>query len=438
MTSSKKSLFAIACIVWLVLSGSHAFAQSVQFPTEYFSVKVAPNVTYDSWTISSLPEWLSPYVRNYGTKAEVAMLRVLWELLPPGSNVAGLIQFSLQGGTGGSYTYTAKAYNPDPSITPTPTPDGTPVPTPPGLYTINGYVYDSQNYTQLAGVTINSSSGKSNRTVTTGADGSYSAYIEVDAEYFVMTASFAGYESKTYSFAYIGANRDHDFLLRSTSIVPTTEPVSPAPTATPTQPAIVGPGTAWIEPNNITAGMNSEFPLEVRVNTGDRVLMAYGIEISWPQLLFGVTKVNAGQDGFVSSTNYSTDGVYRITGFDASGKGPGTNLHLLTLICEANERSGTTEVSLAVQTLLDPNAQQIGVPAGIGATVTVTAPALGDVNGSGVIDIIDALQVAQYYVGYELPNFIPIVADVNCSGSIDIIDALRIAQYYIGLIGSFC
>ncbi|MBN2531824.1 MAG: dockerin type I repeat-containing protein [Spirochaetales bacterium] len=62
----------------------------------------------------------------------------------------------------------------------------------------------------------------------------------------------------------------------------------------------------------------------------------------------------------------------------------------------------------------------------------------GDVNGSGEVDIIDALLIAQYYVGLNPANFHPENADVNCDGSINIIDALVIAQYYIGLITEFC
>jgi hypothetical protein len=61
----------------------------------------------------------------------------------------------------------------------------------------------------------------------------------------------------------------------------------------------------------------------------------------------------------------------------------------------------------------------------------------GDVNSSGAIDIVDALVVAQYYVGLNPSNFNSAVADVNCSGSIDIVDALLIAQYYVGLISTF-
>jgi hypothetical protein len=73
--------------------------------------------------------------------------------------------------------------------------------------------------------------------------------------------------------------------------------------------------------------------------------------------------------------------------------------------------------------------------------VTTPAPTgsvlLGDVNSSGAVDIVDALLVAQYYVGLTPANFNAAAADVNNSGTIDIVDALRIAQYYVGLITGF-
>jgi hypothetical protein len=63
---------------------------------------------------------------------------------------------------------------------------------------------------------------------------------------------------------------------------------------------------------------------------------------------------------------------------------------------------------------------------------------LGDVNNNGSIDIVDALLVAQYYVGLNPSEFIIEAADVNCDSSVNIIDALMIAQFYVGLIGEFC
>ncbi|MBN2536103.1 MAG: hypothetical protein JXB88_24695 [Spirochaetales bacterium] len=62
----------------------------------------------------------------------------------------------------------------------------------------------------------------------------------------------------------------------------------------------------------------------------------------------------------------------------------------------------------------------------------------GDVNEDGEINIVDALLVAQYYVGLDPSNFNINNADTNCDGQIDIVDALLIAQYYVGLVDSFC
>jgi hypothetical protein len=64
-------------------------------------------------------------------------------------------------------------------------------------------------------------------------------------------------------------------------------------------------------------------------------------------------------------------------------------------------------------------------------------PSLGDVDESGAIDIVDALQVARYYVG-AIPG-LPATgnADVNGDGAINILDALLIAQYYVGMIDAF-
>ncbi len=74
-----------------------------------------------------------------------------------------------------------------------------------------------------------------------------------------------------------------------------------------------------------------------------------------------------------------------------------------------------------------------------GPTPVITpAPSMrGDANGSGVVDIVDALLIAQYYVGLNPANFIQANADVNCSAGIDIVDALLVAQFYVGLISSF-
>jgi len=60
------------------------------------------------------------------------------------------------------------------------------------------------------------------------------------------------------------------------------------------------------------------------------------------------------------------------------------------------------------------------------------------VNNDNNINIIDALLIAQYYVGLNPQNFDQSKADANCDNSITIIDALLVAQYYVGLVTKFC
>lgn len=71
-------------------------------------------------------------------------------------------------------------------------------------------------------------------------------------------------------------------------------------------------------------------------------------------------------------------------------------------------------------------------------TQTTSPGLLGDVNNDSTVDIVDALLIAQFYVGLNPANFNQSTADVNCDSSIDIVDALLIAQLYVGLISEFC
>jgi hypothetical protein len=61
---------------------------------------------------------------------------------------------------------------------------------------------------------------------------------------------------------------------------------------------------------------------------------------------------------------------------------------------------------------------------------------MGDVNGNGSIDVVDALLCAQYYVGLPVSIYLG-AGDVDCDKAVTIVDALMICQYYIGLISTF-
>jgi len=70
------------------------------------------------------------------------------------------------------------------------------------------------------------------------------------------------------------------------------------------------------------------------------------------------------------------------------------------------------------------------------ATTTVAAVRCGDVNGDGIVDVGDALVVAQFDVGLRQCSQLtqPEACDVNGDGACNIGDSLRIAQCDVGLI----
>lgn len=225
-------------------------------------------------------------------------------------------------------------------------------------------------------------------------------------------------------------------------------PTTPVETATPTpvtvtETPIPVSEIVWMEPASQDAGMSSPFTIEVHVNTGSQRLAAYGFTLTYDSSIISVdlasgNGVEEGPDGFVAAVNSNNQGSIVISGFDAAGTGPGSNLHVLTVHFIAGDTPGTTTIGLEVDALADPDTNDIGNPGDTECTVTITDVTLGDTNGDGAIDIIDALLTAQYYVDLDPDGFNPAAADTNCDGSIDIVDALVIAQYYVGLISQFC
>lgn len=55
----------------------------------------------------------------------------------------------------------------------------------------------------------------------------------------------------------------------------------------------------------------------------------------------------------------------------------------------------------------------------------------GDADGSGEVDIMDALAILQYAVGWDVAMNLS-SADVNADNAVDIMDALAILQYTVG------
>ncbi len=97
--------------------------------------------------------------------------------------------------------------------------------------------------------------------------------------------------------------------------------------------------------------------------------------------------------------------------------------------------SSTTSTTATTQ---PPTTTTTTTTTGPPTTTTTLVPLCGDVNGDGVVNIADALIVAQYDVGLrpcgQAPFSQPAVCDVNNDGSCNIGDALRMAQCEVGLV----
>ncbi|MBN2535444.1 MAG: cellulase family glycosylhydrolase [Spirochaetales bacterium] len=123
----------------------------------------------------------------------------------------------------------------------------------------------------------------------------------------------------------------------------------------------------------------------------------------------------------------------------------GSGSHMIIIGAYNNNSSHTDEW---VDFFIDNVRIETGPPITATPTIMPTPPPntptstpvliLGDVDSNGMVDIVDALLVAQYYVGLNPVSFNPEAADVNCDSMIDIVDALLIAQYYVGLLPGFC
>ena len=222
------------------------------------------------------------------------------------------------------------------------------------------------------------------------------------------------------------------------TITPTPEPTLPPPTCYVPPPS----GEVSVVPQSGTVILNSQFTTNVYVMSPYELVAAYGIEITFDQSIIGVNSqigtkgVEAGPDGFVAAVNDTEPGKLIISGFDINGTGPGTNLHLLTIHWDALQ-TGTSALDLTIDKLVNPETMTIGFPRDVDSSVTVVEGILGDVDSNRSVDIIDALLVAQHYVGLNPQNFNEAMADVDKSGEIDIIDALLISQKYVGLIDEF-
>ena len=144
------------------------------------------------------------------------------------------------------------------------------------------------------------------------------------------------------------------------SAEPTPEPTDlPTPLLTPVPSPSLPPspndsGKVWFVPGIIEVKVRKLFSTEIHADTGTQRLAAYGFEIKYDtkkieiNTAMGIWGVKPGKSGFISAANVITPGTLIVAGFDAWGREPGTDLHLLTLFWQAQVFPGVTNITLHI------------------------------------------------------------------------------------------
>ncbi|MBN2738821.1 MAG: hypothetical protein JXR70_17695 [Spirochaetales bacterium] len=237
------------------------------------------------------------------------------------------------------------------------------------------------------------------------------------------------------------------YIRFNTGPVPTAE-ITPTPIVTPTPPPEEAEAELAILPARKSVGMNTSFTLTVALSSGTKAIASYGIDLLYDANLLSVdtaaisSGAKAGSAGFMAAANPATAGKISITGFDVTGVGPGTNLDFLTVYLKSGSIGGSADVSIQVNMITDAETMDVATNTQSGTVIiTNTTPVcelLGDGNGDGQVNIVDALLAAQAYVSSFVPSDVNLEClDVDCNGIVNIVDALLIAQKYVGLISEF-
>jgi len=185
------------------------------------------------------------------------------------------------------------------------------------------------------------------------------------------------------------------------------------------------------------------FVANVMVNVGSRPLGAYSFTLTWDHTLVTVTSVVGGSTSQFSSTPTcnidNTTSTGSCSAFQtATLTAPTGNVDVAHVNLTAVGSAGSTPMlTLTINSLFDTQDIAMCVqPATHHCSVIIEL--CGDVNGDRVVNIGDALVVAQYTVGLRqcgvAPLSNPVVCDVNLDSACNIGDALRMAQCDVGLI----
>lgn len=191
-----------------------------------------------------------------------------------------------------------------------------------------------------------------------------------------------------------------------------------------------------IEIDDFTMGDGDTLQVALRLTNTHTDLTAFSMTMQLPSgLKLEEVSSTDRYKGEIQVGNPDTK-AYNICGLDlAFGTISGTEGDLLLLTFTADKTFKTSEITISDIDFITTGRQHVTVD---NVTFTVTSRnksdvLLGDVNGSGDVDITDALTIVDYVLGKLSPTstFIRANADVDKDGDINLTDALYIIDVYV-------
>jgi PKD repeat protein len=158
------------------------------------------------------------------------------------------------------------------------------------------------------------------------------------------------------------------------------------------------------------------------------------VTLSYDPKVVHITSVAAGDVGTPIANIDNTAGTATIAAYVSTVTGPDSPITFASLELLAVGSSGeTSPLTLGVTTFTDADGTSVSATAESGV-FTIGLPGLrGDANGDGVVNVVDAMFVAQYAVGNRDASTLNMAnADANLDGVVNVVDAMFIAQYAVG------
>ena len=158
-----------------------------------------------------------------------------------------------------------------------------------------------------------------------------------------------------------------------------------------------------------------------------------GITITDVDGKYDITLNNSRNSDFMLNYNKLSDGTLRIIGISfTSTPIKGNSGELINIGLDiSSDCSGEYTIEVKDIIMSDINGKEI-VASDIIGSLNVIDYILGDANGDGKVNIVDASAVINYVLGKSPAKFVIKAADVNCSGSVNIADASGIINIVLG------